>query len=67
MVYKLAFLGFVFLGAILPLQTVWTFGDVALGMMTIPNLIAVVFLSRQVRQMQDEYFAQEHTPFNKKK
>ena len=67
MVYKLAFLGFVFLGAILPLQTVWTFGDVALGMMTVPNLIAVVILSGQVKRMQDEYFAQEHTPFNKKK
>ncbi|MAB89069.1 MAG: sodium:alanine symporter family protein [Planctomycetes bacterium] len=67
MVYKLAFLGFVFLGAILPLQTVWTFGDVALGMMTVPNLIAVVILSGQVKRMQDEYFAQEHTPFNRKK
>ena len=57
--YKIFFLGFVFLGAVLPLQTVWTFGDVALGLMTIPNLIAIVFLSRQVRQMQTEYFSQE--------
>ncbi|MAE67877.1 MAG: sodium:alanine symporter family protein [Phycisphaeraceae bacterium] len=57
MVYKLLFLGFVFMGAILPLQTVWTFGDVALGLMTVPNLIAVIFLSRSVRRMQDEYFS----------
>ena len=55
--YKMVFLAFVFLGAILPLQTVWDFGDVALGMMTIPNLIAVVFLSGQVRRMQNEYFS----------
>ena len=58
-VYKFAFLGFVFLGAILPLQTVWTFGDVALGMMTVPNLIAIVFLSGQVRRMQNEYFSDD--------
>jgi AGCS family alanine or glycine:cation symporter len=55
-VYKLVFLGFVYLGAVLPLETVWTFGDVALGLMTVPNLIAIVFLSGKVRRMQDEYF-----------
>lgn len=66
LVYKLFFLGFVYLGAVLPLKTVWTFGDVALGLMTIPNLIAVIFLSRQVRQMQTDYFAQDHVPLKKK-
>jgi AGCS family alanine or glycine:cation symporter len=55
--YRLLFLVFVVLGAILPLKTVWTFGDAALGLMTVPNLIAILFLSGQVRRMQREYFA----------
>lgn len=61
-VYRVIFLGFIYLGAVLPLQVVWDFGDVALGAMTIPNLIAVLFLSGQVRRMQDGYFSQEHRP-----
>ena len=61
-VYRFLFLGFVFLGAVLPLQVVWDFGDLALGLMTLPNLIAIVLLSRQVRTMQDEYFEQDMTP-----
>lgn len=56
-VYKFAFLGFIVLGAVLPLTTVWEFGDAALGMMTLPNLIAILFLSGQIRAMQREYFA----------
>jgi AGCS family alanine or glycine:cation symporter len=60
LVYRLLFLGFVVLGAVLPLQTVWDFGDAALGLMTVPNLIAILFLSGEVRRMQREYFA--HPP-----
>ena len=61
-VYRLAFLGFVYLGAMLPLKTVWDFGDVALGAMTVPNLIACILLAKHVRRMQDDYFSREHKP-----
>lgn len=56
-VYRLVYLVFVFLGAILPLKVVWDFGDVTLGLMTLPNLIAIALLSGTVRRMQSEYFA----------
>ena len=40
--YRLIFLVFVFLGAILPLKIVWDFGDLALGLMTLPTLLDVM-------------------------
>ena len=43
--YRWIYVGFFFLGAILPLEAVWTFGDVALGLMSFPNLVALVMLS----------------------
>ena len=51
-----------FLGAIFSLEVVWNFGDSALGLMALPNLIALIFLSRKVKRMTDEYFGQEHKP-----
>ena len=48
--------------AILPLKAVWTFGDVALGMMTIPNLIALVFLTGFTVKLTRDYFSREHKP-----
>jgi len=35
---------------------VWTIGDIALGMVTFPNLIALVFLSGQVKKWTNSYF-----------
>jgi AGCS family alanine or glycine:cation symporter len=43
--YRWVYVGFNFLGAILPLAFVWYFGDIALSLMTIPNLIGVIFLT----------------------
>jgi AGCS family alanine or glycine:cation symporter len=54
--YKVVFVGMHFLGAVVALSTVWTIGDIALGMVTIPNLIALVLLSGQVRKWTDSYF-----------
>ena len=51
------------LGAILPLRAVWTYGDVALGLMTLPNLAAVVLLSGSVAGATREYFSRKHEPF----
>jgi len=58
-VYRWVFIGFFFMGAILPLKAVWTYGDVALGLMSFPNLIALVLLSGGVARMTRVYFSQE--------
>ncbi len=60
--YKLVFVLMNFLGAIFSLEIVWNFGDSALGLMALPNLIALVFLSKKVRSMTNEYFSREHKP-----
>jgi AGCS family alanine or glycine:cation symporter len=60
--YKVVFCVMNFLGAIFSLEIVWNFGDSALGLMSLPNLIALVLLNRQVRKMTGEYFSRTHEP-----
>jgi AGCS family alanine or glycine:cation symporter len=59
-VYRWIYVFFFFMGSILPLKTVWTFGDVALGLMSFPNLITLLLLSPQVVRMTRDYFSAEH-------
>ncbi len=63
-IYRWVFIFFFFLGGILPLSAVWTFGDVALGMMSFPNLIALIFLSGGVAKMTRDYFAKDHKRYD---
>ena len=58
--YKWIFLLFVFIGAIAELEAIWGFGDAALGFMTFPNLISIVFLSTGLKKMTNSYFAIKH-------
>ena len=60
--YKIIFVIMNFLGAVFSLEIVWNFGDSALGLMSLPNLIALIFLNRKVKKMTDEYFSREHKP-----
>jgi len=60
--YKIIFVVMNFLGAIFSLEVVWNFGDSALGLMALPNLIALIFLARKVKGMTGEYFAEDHKP-----
>lgn len=62
-IYRWVFILFFFMGAVLPLQSVWTFGDVALGLMTFPNLIALLLLSGGVSRLTKDYFSREHKPY----
>ncbi|MCG8374514.1 MAG: sodium:alanine symporter family protein [Balneolales bacterium] len=55
--YKAVYLVMHFLGAILALETVWAIGDIALGLMTFPNLIALFALSGVVATASKQYFA----------
>ncbi|MFQ6675906.1 MAG: alanine/glycine:cation symporter family protein [Fidelibacterota bacterium] len=61
--YRWVYVFFNFLGAVLPLAFVWNFGDIALSLMTIPNLIGVIFLTRVLTTMTDDYFSRRHLTY----
>lgn len=65
--YKWVFVLFVFIGAIAELEAVWAFGDAALGIMTFPNLIAIIFLSGKLKSDMIDYFKMKHIPYKKLK
>lgn len=46
--FRLIWVVMAFVGATIPLETVWTFSDVANGLMVIPNLIGILILSNLV-------------------
>lgn len=54
--YKFVFVLMHFVGATVPLATIWVLGDVALGAVTFPNLIALVLLSGVVVKLTKGYF-----------
>lgn len=56
MPYRVVFLVMHFLGAVFSLEVVWGFGDVALGLMALPNLFAVLRLSGLVSRDAGDYF-----------
>ncbi len=60
--YRLLYVFFVFLGANLSLKLVWSYGDLALGLMAVPNLIAVLLLAPKVRKLTTRYFSETHKP-----
>ncbi len=60
--YKIVFLAMHFLGAIVSLEFVWGFGDVALGLMAFPNLLAIILLLPKVRRLAADYFSREQVP-----
>lgn len=60
--YRLLYVFFVFLGAQLSLSLVWDYGDLALGLMSVPNLLAVLLLAPKVRKLTTRYFSETHKP-----
>ena len=54
--YKLVFVAMHFIGAVLPLAVVWSLGDIFLAIVIIPNLIALIFLAPQIKEMTESYF-----------
>ncbi len=61
--YRYVYVFFNFMGAILPLSFVWSFGDIALSLMTIPNLIGVFLLTATLKTMTNDYFSQKHLTY----
>jgi len=59
--YRAAFCMMHFLGAVFALELVWGFGDAALGLMTIPNLLSILLLTGVVKRMTQRYVAEGKT------
>ncbi len=56
--YRVVFCVAHFLGAVYSLELVWAFGDLALGLMTIPNLLSILLLTGLVKRWTRDYAAQ---------
>ena len=54
--YKVVFLVMHFLGAIVAVTTIWDLGDVALSLVTIPNVITLLLLSGLLKKLSNSYF-----------
>ena len=59
MIYRVLWIPFVVVGAIGGLGFIWDLADTLNGLMAIPNLIGVVFLSGTVFKLTKEFFAKE--------
>jgi AGCS family alanine or glycine:cation symporter len=57
--YKLIFVATHFCGAVISLNVIWEMGDIALGIVILPNLIALLFLSGKVRELTNSYFTRK--------
>lgn len=58
--YRVLFCLVIILGANLELKLVWTFSDIANGLMALPNLVALLFLGGALRADVRDYFSREH-------
>jgi alanine or glycine:cation symporter, AGCS family len=54
--YRLVFVLFNFIGAVVPLASIWALGDAFLGVVIFPNLLALLLLSPKVRELTISYF-----------
>ena len=58
--YKWLYVFLIFIGAIVHLEIVWNFSDVTNGLMAIPNLIALLGLSKVVAKETNNYFSSKN-------
>ncbi|MCK4632976.1 MAG: sodium:alanine symporter family protein [candidate division Zixibacteria bacterium] len=69
--YKYLFILFTLIGARLDLVAVWSFADIANGLMAIPNLVALLGLSGAIVVITKKYFDEKkagmHQPYNSPK
>ena len=54
--YKIAYVIMHFVGSVLTLSVAWTLGDVFLGIVILPNLLALILLSPKVAELTRSYF-----------
>ncbi len=65
-IYKVIFVSFVYVGAVLKLSLVWGISDTLNGLMAIPNLIALWLLSALVSKITADYLERKKTGFRYK-
>jgi AGCS family alanine or glycine:cation symporter len=58
-IYRVIFLVFVMVGSVTELKLVWNFSDLANGLMAIPNLIALLLLSKVIVEETNKYFGKD--------
>lgn len=56
LVYKFLYVGLVVVGCIVGVQIVWTISDIFNVLMAIPNLIALIYLSKLIARITKNYF-----------
>ncbi|MDT0630885.1 sodium:alanine symporter family protein [Rubrivirga sp. S365] len=54
--FKAVFVVMHFIGAVLAVTTIWDLGDVALSLVTLPNVLALILLSGTLKKLTDSYF-----------
>ncbi len=54
--YRLVYVSMVFLGSIIAPAAAWDLGDIALGIVILPNLLALILLSNKTRTLANSYF-----------
>jgi len=64
--YKWVYVILHFVGAIVSLEVVWYFGDIAMGLMALPNLITLILLSGTVRRLTVDYRSRTHLTYKEK-
>jgi AGCS family alanine or glycine:cation symporter len=45
-----------FIGAVVAVTTIWDIGDVALSLVTLPNVLTLILLSGLLKKVTDSYF-----------
>ena len=62
--YRWIYVVALFVGAVVRLEFVWNFSDITLGLMALPNLIAIIALSGVVVSLTKDYFSRKHVRTN---
>ncbi|MGH7359700.1 MAG: alanine:cation symporter family protein, partial [Candidatus Rokuibacteriota bacterium] len=57
--YKMVYVVMHFIGAVVPLASIWALGDIFLGIVILPNLLALILLSPEVKEMTRSYFERQ--------
>ena len=59
LVFKVLYVALLFVGAMVKSDFVWALDDMFNAMMALPNLVALIFLSRQIVEITKNYFARK--------
>ena len=58
-IFKILYVGLLFVGAMVKSDFVWALDDMFNALMALPNLVALIFLSKQIVAISKNYFARK--------